>query len=419
MTIAHPEPNPVVLLPFAILLLTIATAPVFLREWWHKYHPTICAGFAAVTTSYYLFRLGASSRVLHAGMEYGSFMIVVGAFFVVAAGIHLELRGQATAAFNTAFLLTGALLGNVLGTVGASMLLIRPWIALNRNRFRQYHIAFFIFVISNIGGALLPIGPPLLLGYVKGVPFWWVLQRCWLPWSVMLGAVLLAFYLFDRVGQSRRTAGTPPTGRKLRCAGGSNFVVMGAILVCLIALPGGWRELAIALLAVAAYWIGSPEIRLRNEFTFAPLKEIAWIFLGIFGTMIPVLEYMERHASDLGLHSDVQFYWATGALSALLDNAPAYLTLFAGALGLHGLSLDDAQQISEFLEKYGRSLVAISLGATSFGALTYIGNGPNLLVKAIAEHANVPTPSFFGYVIKFALPVLVPVFLLVSLIFLR
>jgi len=135
--------------------------------------------------------------------------------------------------------------------------------------------------------------------------------------------------------------------------------------------------------------------------------------------MIPVLEYMERHASDLGLHSDVQFYWATGALSALLDNAPAYLTLFAGALGLHGLSLDDAQQISEFLEKYGRSLVAISLGATSFGALTYIGNGPNLLVKAIAEHANVPTPSFFGYVIKFALPVLVPVFLLVSLIFLR
>jgi Na+/H+ antiporter NhaD/arsenite permease-like protein len=300
------------------------------------------------------------------------------------------------------------------------MLLIRPWIALNRDHFRQYHVAFFIFVISNIGGALLPIGPPLLLGYVKGVPFWWVLQRCWQPWCVMLGAVLLAFYLFDRRhSRSRTGVATPAAGWKLRCEGGANFLAMAAILVCLIALPGGWRELVIAIVAIVAYWIGSPEIRLRNEFTFAPLKEIAWIFLGIFGTMIPVLDYMERHAGNLGLRSDLQFYWATGALSALLDNAPAYLTLFAGALGLHGLSLDDARQISEFLQNHGRSLVAISLGATSFGALTYIGNGPNLLVKAIAEHANVPTPGFLGYIIKFALPVLIPVFILVALIFLR
>ena len=414
---AYPEPNPLSMLPFAALLLTIAIAPVLWRGPWHKYHARICAGFAALTVSYYIFALGSGSRVLHAGLEYGSFIIVVGAFFVAAGGIHLQVGGRGTPAFNTAFLFGGALLGNVLGTVGASMLLIRPWIALNRNRFAGFHTAFFIFVVSNIGGVLLPIGPPLLLGYVKGVPFWWVAERCWLPWSITLGAVLLTFYAIDRLNYRGGDASIPT--EKWRCAGGTNFVVMLAMLGCLIMLPAGWRELFIPVIAATGYWLTPSEIRERNEFSFAPLKEIAWIFLGIFGTMIPVLDYMERNAADLGLHSDVQFYWATGALSALLDNAPAYLTLFAGALGLHGFSVDDARQISEFLAAHGRSLVAISLGATCFGALTYIGNGPNLLVQAIAQHAGVKPPSFFGYIFKFALPVLIPIFVLVSLLFFR
>src|SRR2546423_4653004 len=194
---------------------------------------------------------------------------------------------------------------------------------------------------------------------------------------------------------------------------------MAGMLACLIILPAGWRELFIAAIATAAYWFTPPEIRLRNEFSFGPLKEIAWIFLGIFGTMIPVLDYMENHAADLGLRSDAQFFWATGALSALLDNAPAYLTFLAGALGLHGLRLDGAQQMSEFIARHDRSLIAISLGATCFGALTYIGNAPNLLVKAIADHAGVKTPGFFGYIFKFALPILIPIFVLVSLLFFR
>jgi len=416
----YPEPNPISMIPFAGLLLTIAIAPLILPEQWHKHYAKVCAAFAAITVSYYVIALHSGARVVHAGFEYASFIIVVGAFFVTAAGIHLQVRGRATPAHNTGFLLAGALLGNLFGTAGASMLLIRPWIALNRNRFAPFHTAFFIFVVSNIGGVLLPIGPPLLLGYLIGVPFWWVAQRCWLPWSVTLGAVLIIFYVFDRLNyrNASRHIG-PPLGEKWQCAGSGNFVVMAAMLACLILAPAGWRELFITVIAIAAYWLTPSEIRQRNEFSFAPLKEIAWIFFGIFGTLIPVLDYMKRHAGDLGLQSDLQFYWTTGALSALLDNAPAYLTFLAGALGLHGWSIDDAQHISEFIARHGRSLIAISLGATFFGALTYIGNGPNLLVKAIAEHAGVKTPGFFGYIFKFALPVLIPIFVLVALLFFR
>ena len=405
------------MLPFAALLLTIAIAPVSLRECWHRHHAKICAGLAALTASYYIVALGSGSRVVHAGLDYASFIIVVGAFFVTAGGIHLQVRGRGTPAFNTAFLFGGALLANVFGTVGASMVLIRPWIALNRNRFAAFHTVFFIFVVSNIGGVLLPIGPPLLLGYVKGVPFWWVAQRCWLPWSVTLGAVLIIFYMCDR--WNYHDADSKIIAEKWQCAGGGNFVAMAAMLGCLIFAPPGWRELFIAVIAAASFWLTAPEIRQRHEFSLAPLKEIAWIFLGIFGTMIPVLDYMERHAGDLGVRSDAQFYWATGALSAVLDNAPAYLTFLAGAMGLHGWSIDDAQHLSEFVARHDHSLIAISLGATCFGALTYIGNGPNLLVKAIVEHGGKKAPGFFGYLFKFALPVLIPIFVLVSLLFFR
>ena len=418
MSVPNPEPHPLSIVPFAALLLTIALAPALLREHWHRHYAKICAGFATITVAYYIFVLHGLARVLHAGWEYAGFIIVVGAFFVVAAGIHLQLRGRATPALNTLFLFAGALLGNLFGTVGASMLLIRPWIALNRDRFAQFHLAFFIFIVSNIGGVLLPIGPPLLLGYLKGVPFWWVAQRCWLPWSIILGAALICFYFIDRLTYRAAPVEVEP-GEKGHCAGAANFVVMAAMLVCLIVLPSGWRELFIAVIATAAYWFTPPEIRRRNEFSFVPLKEIAWIFLGIFATMIPVLDYMERHAADLGVRSDAQFFWTTGALSALLDNAPAYLTFVAGALGLHGLSIDDARQVSEFIAQHDHSLVAISLGATCFGALTYIGNGPNLLVKAVAEHAGVKTPGFFGYIFKFALPILIPIFIAVSLLFFR
>jgi Na+/H+ antiporter NhaD/arsenite permease-like protein len=414
-----PEPNPLSMLPFAALLLTIAVAPVLASEKWHRHSAKICIGFAAITIAYYIGALRSPWRVVHAGCEYGSFIIVVGGFFVVAAGIHLQVRGRATPALNTLFLFVAALLGNVLGTVAASILLIRPWIAVNRARVAPFHIAFFIFVVSNIGGVLLPIGPPLLLGYLKGVPFWWVAQRCWAPWTIILAAVLLAFYVFDRLNFHRSVAEMAPAAEKWRISGGLNFLVMGAILACLVILPAGWRESSILIIAAASYWFTPAEIRQRNEFSFAPLKEIAWIFLGIFGTMMPVLDYMEKHAASLGPRSDAQFFWTTGGLSAVLDNAPAYLTFLAAALGVHGLSSDQPAAISEFIAQHDHSLIAISLGATCFGALTYIGNGPNLLVKAIADHAGAKTPGFFGFIFKFALPVLLPIFALVWFLFFR
>lgn len=425
MTTPQSEPSPLSLIPFALLLATIALAPILFRERWHRHAPKVCSAFAAATVSYYLVALGSGSPVLSAGLEYASFIIVVGAFFVVASGFHLRVHGLSTPGLNAAFLVGGAIVANLLGAVGASMVLIRPWIALNRSRFAAYHAAFFIFVVSNIGGLLLPVGPPLLLGFAKGVPFWWVAQRCWAPWLTTLIAVVLIFWIWDRrnfgasITAARETESDRHPSGTWHCIGASNFVAMAALLISLVLAPAGWRELLMIAIATIAYWFTSPEIRRLNQFTFAPLKEIAWIFLGIFGTMIPVLDYMERHARDFGLHSDAQFFWITGMLSAVLDNAPAYLTFLAGALGLHDLSIDKTGDVARFIAANDRSLVAISLGATFFGALTYIGNAPNLLVAAITQHARVPTPTFFGYIFRFALPILIPVFTLIGFLYFR
>src|SRR5436190_6452500 len=186
-------------------------------------------------------------------------------------------------------------------------------------------------------------------------------------------------------------------------------------LLCQRAGANQWCFLA----AIGSYFATPKRIRDANNFSFAPLKEVGWLFLGIFGTMIPVLEFMEHSAGKLGLDSDLTFYWATGMLSALLDNAPTYLAFFAAALGLHGLDVNESSHVAKFIGENGRELIAISLGATFFGALTYIGNAPNLLVKTIAEHARVRTPTFIEYIWKFALPILLPAFAAISILFFR
>ncbi len=358
------EPNPAIMLPFAILLLAIAFGPLIARYHWERHYHQLCVTLAGVVCAYHLFVVRQTARVLDASIDYVSFMVVVG------------------------------------------LLLIRPWITMNKSRVAPMHIAFFIFLVSNIGGALLPVGPPLFLGFLKGVPFGWTLQHCWRQWLMMVGFVLLVFFVLDFINlrrHKRRTHESELTS--WGCDGSHNFVFLFVILAALIAVPAGWRESLLILTALGSY-LGTPKrIREANNFTFAPLKEVGWLFLGIFGTMIPVLEFMEHSAGKLGLNSDLTFYWATGMLSALLDNAPTYLAFFAAALGLHGLDINDSSHVARFVGQNGRELIAISLGATFFGALTYIGNAPNLFVKTIAEHARAPTPGFLEYIWKFALPI--------------
>lgn len=403
------------MVPFAVLLLAIALGPLIAQRHWERHYHKLCLALAGIVCCYYLFVLKQPAQVVQTAAEYVTFIVVVGSFFVVAGGIHLRAGSSATPLGNTVFLLAGAVLGILIGTIAASLLLIRPWIAMNRSRIAPMHIAFFIFVVSNAAGALLPVGPPLLLGFVNGVPFFWTLEHCWRPWSMTVGLILLVFFALDLVNSRARRE--PANLSSWQCDGAHNFIFLFVLLAVIIVVPVGWRETLIILTALGSY-LGTPErIRKSNNFSFLPLKEVAWLFLGIFGTMVPVLAFMEQSTGELGLRGAFGFYWATGLLSALLDNAPTYLAFFAAVLGLHGLDLKDTAGIAAFISSDGRELAAVSLGATFFGALTYIGNAPNLLVKSIAEHGRIPTPSFIGYIWRFALPILIPILVLVSVLF--
>jgi Na+/H+ antiporter NhaD/arsenite permease-like protein len=361
-------------------------------------------------------------EMLHVAGDYLSFMAVIGSLFVISGGIHIRVKSQAKPWANSLFLLVGTLLGSAVGTTSASMLLIRPWIRMNKYRFTAHHLAFFIFMVSNIGGGLIPLGPPLLMGYLKGVPLLWTLQHCWQGWCVTSACILGAFYCIDRINflkAPRAIREMEAAAVKWRFDGMRNILFMAIVLFAVVALPPGIRELVMVAAAVASYFTTARQVHDANDFTLSPIKEVAWLFAGIFATMTPALDYMVLHAGRLGLHSDMQFYWLSGSLSGVLDNAPTYLTFLAAAFGLEHLTLDNPEHMREFIALHGHYLIAISLGSTCFGAMTYIGNGPNLMVKAIAEHSKVQTPSFFGYVVKYSLPILVPIFCVVAWLFFR
>ena len=416
------DPAPIFLLPFAGLLLAIALLPVFLQHHWERHYHRISVGLGAIVVCYYVFGLRAGLEMLRVAGEYLSFIVVIGSFYVISGGIHIRARSQASPWGNSLFLLAGALLGNVIGTTGASMLLIRPWIRMNKYRFTGHHLPFFIFMVSNIGGGLIPLGPPLFMGYLKGVPFWWTLQHCWPGWCVTSVCVLAAFYFLDRRNYLRaprdiREGETLPA--EWRFEGLRNVPFMAAVLFAIVTLSSPVRELVMIAAAIASYFTTAKPVHEANEFTFGPIKEIAWLFAGIFATMTPALDYLVLHADALNLHSDMQFYWLSGSLSGVLDNAPTYLTFLAAAFGREHLTLGNADHMREFTAHHGHYLIAISLGSSCFGALTYIGNGPNLIVKSIAGHARVHTPSFFRYVAAYAVPILVPIFALVAWLFFR
>ncbi len=412
------EPHPLSMLPFAAMLLCIALLPLILRHHWERFYHLIALGLAAITASYYIFGLENSGRLLHELRDYVSFIVLLGSLFIVAGGIHFTLRGEATPWQNCAFLFGGGLLSNVIGTTGASMLLIRPWIRLNRRRYAGLHTAFFIFVISNTGGGLTPIGdPPLLLGFLKGVPFWWVIQNCWKPWLIAICGIIAIFYLVDRWHDRKSFDPNPADDgidADMKFQGARNLWFLGLILLAVFVNdPPFLREALMVLAAAASYYFTPKMVHRANNFSFLPIKEVAWLFLGIFTTMVPVLDYMKGHADTLGLRSPGEFFWVTGVLSSVLDNAPTYLTMLANALGLQELSIESADDVRAFLPLGGPVLAAISMGAVLFGAITYIGNGPNFMVKAIVQQQGKPAPGFFGYIFFYALPVFLPVLALV------
>ena len=405
------------LAPFALLLLSIAMGPIAFPHFWHRRYPLVAVGLGLVSVGFYL--LNDASPLVHAAEEYLGFIALIGSLYLVSGGIHIRVKGEATPLVNCLFLLIGAVLANFIGTTGASMLLIRPWIRMNRYRVTAFHIVFFIFIVSNVGGCLTPIGdPPLFMGYLKGIPFWWVFEHCWQGWAVAVAGLIAIFYFVDRANFLR----APRDVREKETAheewifrGLGNLVFLALILFAVLRLPMWWREGAMLVAALGSWFTTPRGVHEMNHFDFEPLKEVAWLFAGIFATMTPALAFLQ--ASPPPLSSDLSYYWATGALSGVLDNAPTYLAFLATALGQQHLTLSDPAHVLAFANTHAGTLEAISLGAVFFGAMTYIGNGPNFMVKAIAEHSKVHTPTFLGYILRYALPILLPFLILIGILF--
>lgn len=414
-------PNPWMILPFILLLGAMAMAPLLLPVWWLRHYPKVALGLGAVTLGYYLLVLQNPDRVLHVAHDYVSFILLVGSLFVVSGGIHIRVKGEATPLGNVFFLFIGAVLANVLGTTGAAMLLIRPWIRVNRYRVTAHHIVFFIFIVANVGGCLTPIGdPPLFLGYLQGIPFWWVAEHCWPMWVTGVGLMLAIFYVVDRLNFIRapravRRAETAQATWKFE--GWPNLFFLALILgAVFIHRPAFLREGIMLVAATGSYFTTAQSVHDANRFHFHPIQEVAILFIGIFATMIPALDWLDLNAcAVLGAHPAAGiFYFGTGVLSSGLDNAPTYLSFLSALYGTSG-----ASGIEELLTGNSLNLVAISVGAVFFGAATYIGNGPNFMVKSIADHEQVRTPTFPGFIGKFTLPYLLPVLLAVWLVFFR
>ncbi len=437
----HAEATPPFLvLPFVALLLMIATGPIFYPHFWHRRYPVIAVVLGVVMIFIYLFYFHDYHRPVHTLAEYVSFIALLGSLYVASGGILIKADALGTPRQNAVMLLIGAAVSNIIGTTGASMLLIRPFIRMNRNRIKPYHIIFFIFMVSNVGGALTPIGdPPLFLGYLKGVPFFWTLQKVWYIWLFALALLTAAFYVIDlrnyrnwlRVQEAPATA----SGR-IEFKGKKNFLWLAVIIGAVFLDPGvfEWvpaleiegirvsfvRELIMLSVMYFSYRYADEECLRGNEFDFEPIKEVAFLFIGIFGTMIPALALVSEFSSSpegQRLITVDMTYWATGMFSSILDNAPTYLTFLAAAMARMGLDINVPAQVMQFAAEHPAYLEAVSVAAVFFGAMTYIGNGPNFMVKSIAEQVGIKMPSFFGYVMRYSLPVLMMVLLAVYFVF--
>lgn len=440
----HHEVAPVwLVIPFVALLLMIATGPLFYEHFWHHNYPKIAVGLAILVIFYYLFVLHNVHGPVHSMAEYVQFIALLSSLYIASGGILIEIDKKATPLANVSLLLIGALVSNLIGTTGASMLLIRPFIRLNKGNIQPYHIIFFIFMVSNVGGSLTPIGdPPLFLGFLKGVPFFWTLEFNWPAWVLALMILAVIFFFIDRkFGRANEDEMEEVTyTNKFELIGSRNFlwllVVIGSVFldpnviewVPAIHYDGQkfsfLREIIMLSVAYLSFKFADQKAIKGNEFNFEPIREVAFIFIGIFGTMMPALELVGNFAkspegAQLITHNTL--YWGTGILSGFLDNAPTYLNFLAAAMASQGAEISNIEMVRDFaLNNYEDSafeLMAISIAAVFFGAMTYIGNGPNFMVKSIAEQSGIKMPSFFGYIIRFSLPILLPVLIIIWLVF--
>jgi Na+/H+ antiporter NhaD/arsenite permease-like protein len=428
-------------IPFLALLLLIALLPLFAAHWWQSNrNKAVVAAAAAVPLAVYLavaWRGEGLRELAHTLREYTSFVILLGSLFVITSGVYVRGSLSGTPVMNTLILAIGAALASLIGTTGASILLVRPLLRANAPRVNKAHVViFFIFMVSNCGGLLTPLGdPPLFLGFLNGVPFAWTL-RLWREWAVVNGAILVVFHVWDQVVLNREERERPGSQLEellehepLAILGAHNFAYLLAILGIIYAAgqgvgsggapwPFGVQELLMLGVTVLAY-VSTPSLnRTRNRFGFGPIIEVAVLFAGIFVTMTPALLILNAMAPRLRMTEPAEFFWASGALSSFLDNAPTYMTFTALASGLHGVPVE-GRYLAQFLAlgpAAAALLAAVSCGSVFMGANSYIGNGPNFMVKAIAEENGVRMPSFFGYM-AYAGFVLLPIFGLVTYLF--
>jgi Na+/H+ antiporter NhaD/arsenite permease-like protein len=435
-------------LPFVGMLLSIALCPLLTPRLWHRHFGKIAAGWALVLALPYVARFGGAGvhDLLHVAIiDYVPFLILLAALFTIGGGIYVGGSLRGTPATNTALLAVGTVLASWVGTTGASMVMIRPVLRANRpRRHRTHTVVFFIFLVANVGGALTPLGdPPLFLGFLHGVPFTWTFGL--VEEMLLVATIVLAVYFVVDRRAWRREA---PEVRERPDGDDEGLYVLGAQNVLLLAgvvgaviFSGIWAGPTLSLLGVeqtagnlvrdgvllamlALSWATTPAlVRAHNDFSWAPIREVAILFAGIFVTIIPVMRMLqvgEEGALGFVAHAvrePAHFFWASGVLSSFLDNAPTYLAFAQTVLGRFypGVPVDAA--LPRLIAEHGEYLAAISCGSVFMGANTYIGNAPNFMVKSIAEEAGVPMPSFFGYMLRYSIPVLVTTFVVVTVVF--
>jgi Na+/H+ antiporter NhaD/arsenite permease-like protein len=448
--------------PFVTLLLCIALLPLIpvTEHWWHKNSSKLLVAglLGVVTVAYYWMRgygFPHGDHLLEPGLatvigvlnhavvaDYIPFMVLLLSLFVISGGINVSGDVPARPLTNTGIIALGGVLASFIGTTGAAMLLIRPLLQINRERKKVVHtVVFFIFIVCNIGGCLLPIGdPPLFLGYLRGVPFLWTFHLIW-EWLFCLVCVLAVYFIWDSIAwrHETKTAILEDETKKepIRISGGWNaFLLLGVVLAVALLVPGkelplvGWvvphlpiiglREYVQIGLAVLSMIFTAKTVRRANDFSFSAINEVACLFIGIFVCMQIPIEILNAKGPSLGLQTPIHFFWASGALSSFLDNAPTYVVFFQTA---GTLPWSDPQALMTGVQTATGTvpiplLVGVSCGSVFMGSMTYIGNGPNFMVKSIAEQAGIKMPSFFGYMI-YSIGVLVPVFIALSFLFLR